>query len=299
WENEVEWLPADGQQTLEWIAVLSAARLDYRLIRPDGAWRILIPRTSMARARAELAAYEAETSSLNASPLRPPEENRSGSGAGSSFWVSAFLILFYAWFGPYESGSLLLRRAAADSGAILSGEFWRTITALTIHADPEHLGGNLLSLFLLGWAVCRIFGSGLGWSLILLAGIAGNTATAIWTAGNHLSVGASTACFGALGILTGVRLTRRSGEIRNPLSFRNRDWIPLAAGLAVLALFGTGPRSDLAAHAFGFGLGTLLGALFGRLPYPAIPGWIHRTLEMACLFAVLAAWRAVILHYPG
>ena len=35
----------------------------------------------------------------------------------------------------------------ADAGKILRGEWWRTITAMTLHGDGRHLAGNLVSGF--------------------------------------------------------------------------------------------------------------------------------------------------------
>jgi membrane associated rhomboid family serine protease len=39
---------------------------------------------------------------------------------------------------------------------------------------------------------------------------------------------------------------------------------PLACGLALLGLLGSGPRSDLAAHFFGFVAGIVMGAAYGK-----------------------------------
>ena len=60
-----------------------------------------------------------------------------------------------------------------DSTAMAAGEWWRAVTALTIHADEGHLVGNMVSLSLFGYAVCLAYGGGLAWALILASGIAG------------------------------------------------------------------------------------------------------------------------------
>ena len=70
-----------------------------------------------------------------------------------------------------------------------------------------------------------------------------------------MAVGASTAVFGAVGLLAGrgVAQRLRRGELGL------RIWVPLAAGLALIAMLGTGERSDIWAHGFGFLAGSFLG----------------------------------------
>ena len=71
------------------------------------------------------------------------------------------------WIGPYDGGSSLVRGAAMETNRFFAGEWWRLLTALTAHSDPNHLAGNVVCLLLFGYAVCRTFGSGLSWMLIL------------------------------------------------------------------------------------------------------------------------------------
>src|SRR5438034_425376 len=71
---------------------------------------------------------------------------------------------------------------------------------------------------------------------------------------DFVSIGASTAVFGALGALAAFPQHRR------------RAWVPLGAGLALLAFLGTSKRADLAGHLCGFVAGLLLGAVASRLP---------------------------------
>ena len=58
-----------------------------------------------------------------------------------------------------------------------------------------------------------------------------------------------------------MRAARRRTTGRPP-------WIPLAAGLALLALLGTSERADLLAHATGFIVGLPLGAMTAGMPRP-------------------------------
>jgi hypothetical protein len=70
----------------------------------------------------------------------------------------------------------------------------------------------------------------------------------------------------------------------------------VAAGLALLALLGTGPHADILAHLFGFLVGGGLGviaALTLRRPVPALVQWL---LVVAAGAAVVVTWR---LSWPA
>ena len=111
-------------------------------------------------------------------------------------------------------------------------------------------------------AVFRAFGFGVGGALALAAGALGNLANAFVQAPSHATIGASTAVFGALGLLVGRALALR----RTPLRGRPA-WLPIGAALALLAMLGTeGQRVDLWAHGLGLAAGVVLGALASRLP---------------------------------
>src|SRR5262249_58795654 len=139
------------------------------------------------------------------------------------------------------------------------------IAALRLRAAAPHRAGNAVATVVLMPAVCWHLGPGIGLWLLLLAGAGGNAATAAVHGGNHVSVGASTATFGAVGILAALRI------IAGPAGVGGRkSWVVIAASLALLALLGTGPQADLLAHLFGFlvggGLGLTVALTIRRVP---------------------------------
>jgi membrane associated rhomboid family serine protease len=208
--------------------------------------------------------------------------------------VAGLLTAFYLWLGPYDHADPLLRGAAMDAGSIADGETWRLVTALTVHSGVVHLVGNVLCLLWLGHAACAVFGGGVSWVLVLSAGIAGNYVACRFRGPQYVSVGASTACFGALGVLTAYRLihnVRRAGVAR---SVRDRMWLPLGAGLALLALLGTGVGSDVGAHLFGFLCGLLLALPLSWLGVSRVPAWGQRVMQIFCIAVVMSAWRIVL-----
>jgi membrane associated rhomboid family serine protease len=110
-------------------------------------------------------------------------------------------------------------------------------------------------------------GVGPGGALVLLAGAGGNLANAFLYGSAHVSVGASTAVFGAVGILGSLGMVRRR---RRALS-RWRAWLPVAAALALLGMLGSsGERVDIWAHLCGLLVGAVLG-MVSALVMPRIP----------------------------
>src|SRR5262249_4315028 len=102
---------------------------------------------------------------------------------------------------------------------------------------------------------------------------------------HHDSVGASTALFGAIGILAATQVVARG-----PLSVARKRWIIVAASLALLALLGTSPDADLLAHLFGLMVGGCLGvvaALVRSGPLGPVTQW---ALAAAVLPFVVGVW---------
>ena len=291
--DEAEIVPPDAGKTLEWITTLAAAGLDYRLSCIYGDWIIHVPREQGAAADAEIAGYERDNADWPPVPRVSAVAASPTYDSWSPLWVCGFLAAFYLWLGPYNGDAPILRAAAADAQATLAGEWWRPITSLTLHAGPTHLAANLLGLLLLGHAVCRVAGGGLGWVLVLVSGVLGNAITAFVVRSDHVSVGSSTALFGALGILSAWRMAVNFRTDAG-VGIWNKTWLPVGAGLALLAMLGTGPRSDMAAHVFGFAGGLVLGATVGLCGTSRLPRWAQPGLQMGSLCVVMYAWRVAL-----
>ncbi|MCM2372042.1 rhomboid family intramembrane serine protease [Aporhodopirellula aestuarii] len=149
------------------------------------------------------------------------------------------------------------------AGAVMSGQIWRTVTALTLHADTLHLMSNLVFGGFFGLLAGRIFGGGVAWLAILIAGAMGNGLNAALREAAHTSIGASTAVFAALGILVAHALRPRAGDASTPM----QRWSPLIAGVLMFAFLGLeGERTDVLAHTTGFVSGLIIGGLGSRLP---------------------------------
>ncbi|HKE10479.1 MAG TPA: rhomboid family intramembrane serine protease, partial [Myxococcota bacterium] len=205
--------------------------------------------------------------------------------------LGAALVLFFLHTGAHDPDSVWFTQGSADSGRILRGQFWRTVTALTLHADLVHVATNAVACALFVTALARALGPGVASALLVTAGAAGNGLTALVRGAGHDSLGASTAVFAAVGALGSLGVARRRQGRR---SRRWQDFAPVAAGLGLLAMLGTAPDADVWAHVFGLACGALLGgaaAWTGRRP----AGPVAQCAWAAAAAAVVIAawWRAL------
>ena len=277
----------ERRQADEWAVVLAASNIPHHVSPRLDGWALIVGARDAEAAREALDAYDrentADTADVGADAV-PPIRGAAVVGVA----VGLLLIGFFAVTGTRTSRSTWFERGSADAGRIVAGEWWRTVTALTLHADAPHVIGNAGASVLLVGAVSQQLGPGVGLCVLLLAGAGGNALTAVAHGAHHDSVGASTALFGAIGILAATRVMSRGR--RAPA---RKVWMVIAASLALLALLGTSPGSDLLAHLFGLLLGSALGvAAAPTLPRPLRPP-VQWALAVAVLAVVVGAWRAV------
>ncbi len=269
---------APGRALIEqWALVLSSQGIDCAIRPGADGWILVVDSGDGELGANALDAYDRENAERPVKPGRVAEYGPTWSGVGMALLIVAFHFAAVR-FGSGE----VFRDGSASAELILRGEWWRTVTALTLHADMPHLLANALSCALFATGVCRSVGPGAGAWLILLSGALGNALTAFAHGADHVSVGASTAVFGAVGLLAGRGLvSRRSLGLRG-----RRALAPIAAGLALLAMLGTGgARTDLLAHVFGLASGTVLGVIYTVLcTKPA-----RRSLQLPLLAGAFAA----------
>ena len=262
--------------------VLEAIRIAHRVEETDAGWDVMVAAGEAARARRALAAYDEENRVTSVRDTAPDEYGRTWIGAA----VAAALIAFFAVTGARDGGAVWFDRGSASAERILGGEVWRTVTGLTLHADAVHVLSNAVACVVLVTAVGWWVGPGIAVWLVLLAGAGGNVLTAFVYGSDHIAVGASTSTFGAVGILAALQFVARR---RRPWS-RRTAWVAIGAGLALLAMLGTGAGTDILAHLFGLLVGGALG--FGaalalrRPPAPAIQ-W---PLALAAGAFVVGSW---------
>ncbi len=230
--------------------VLSSMGISHRCIAVPGY--LQVQASDESRARAHLALYDRENANWP-----EPRAEKGYSMHMDPVTLPAMLLLF-AFFlrtGEWTPNNTWFTQGAVNRTAILEhGEWWRLLTALTLHADSVHLIGNILIGGYLMHELCRILGSGTTWTLALLTGCLANWINLVFRHQQHLSVGFSAVVFSCIGLLVGLQLFRRGSMI-------NKLLVPLGAGFCLLALLGSGgERTDLGAHLFGLCAGIPAGA---------------------------------------
>jgi rhomboid protease GluP len=245
-------LVGEYRRAMDLSLVLDAENIPHELRQEDDErWVLVVDDADAPRADQALAAFERENP-RGEIPAELPQPWTTGVPAGLAFFLA--LLALHVWTGPDSVASVWFQRGSAEAAAILRGEWWRAVTALTLHADAGHAAGNAVLGGLLLALLARALGSGVASLLMLFSGALGTLATAALLRHDFASIGASTAVFGALGALAALPQHRR------------KAWLPLAAAVALLGFLGTSKRADLAGHLCGFVAGVLLGALAALAP---------------------------------
>ncbi|MCI5130710.1 MAG: rhomboid family intramembrane serine protease [Candidatus Electrothrix sp. EH2] len=251
---EESWvLVAKGEaaEIAEWSLVLSAVGIDQQLDQHAGV--ILTRKRDAEQAMNELHAFREENRYWPPPPsaVRPPVRT----GNPPTLFMFGGLMIFYWLTGPWMADNPWFEAGAVNSRAILEyGEWWRLLTALTLHADQMHLVGNCVIGGVIVHLLCKATGYGMGWLILLLSAMTGNFLNILFRDTPHYSAGFSTAVFAAVGILCGRQLKNTASNIIRQLV------LPLGAGVGLLAMLGSaGERTDFGAHLFGLASGLLYG----------------------------------------
>ncbi|MFK8031698.1 MAG: rhomboid family intramembrane serine protease [Gammaproteobacteria bacterium] len=236
--------------------VLQSQGIPSQTIEHDGVFQLWVPESDLLMAKTELAVYQSEN--VNWKPRRERVVfDKFNPWPG--LWAYVLLMLFVTFAaGSGLFGLSWFSDGKVNAGLVLDGEWWRTFTALTLHADVGHLAGNLGFGLLFGYFAGQLFGSGVGWLGIVLSGAVGNYINSFLSSSSHTSVGASTAIFGALGLVAAFSWRRKL--------YPQDRWVgrlgPLIGGIALLAFTGTGgERTDVGAHLTGFVSGIAIGSI--------------------------------------
>jgi rhomboid protease GluP len=262
--------------------VLTAVGIDHHVGREDHQWSLWVPLALTAPAQRELDQYWLENRPRIAPPLTTVD----------SGWPGVLGFLLVIWMLPTLEHQFVFgwdwREAGhLHAGRVMAGEWWRTITALTLHGDIAHLIGNSIFGALFGVFLGRNIGSGLAWLLVVICGALGNGLNAVLQPEAFRSVGASTANFAALGLL--AAFVWRRGYYRNVRW--QRSFAPVAAAIALLAFTGVGgERTDVVAHFTGFGFGLLFGALVAGVDLRRFGTRSQLLAGTAAIALVAGAW---------
>jgi membrane associated rhomboid family serine protease len=276
------------QEVMSCSLVLSAVGISHKVSQALGKAILLVSADNLHAAQFQIQAYVEENENWPPAPdnsvdsfvpfLQPP-----------TLLLIGALALFFSVTGPWSAQSLWFTQGAGNAQRILQNhEYYRLVTALTLHADTVHLLGNCFFGGFLFHFFCKLTGNGIGMFAMLMTATLGNFINVTLHETHHLFVGFSTAVFAIIGML--AMLNRH-----NRVSKHYVRVIPFMAGAALLAMIGSsGERTDLGAHLFGlccgFGTGWLLGRPFFLRLRDSI--MLQTSLFILSCGIIIFAWKA-------
>ncbi|MDX1515966.1 MAG: rhomboid family intramembrane serine protease [Woeseiaceae bacterium] len=266
--------------------VLAAAEIPHELIVDGSGFALIVPAEFSAAAARELRLYDDENPpAVCRAPRRVPQRDPVPGIIGY-----LFVVCLVAWLAGISAfGENWLAAGRVDGALIRDGDWWRLVTALTLHSGLPHLAGNIVFGTLFGLFAGRLLGSGIAWFAIVVTAAAGNLLNTLLLESAHRSIGASTAVFAALGLVAGfVWRARLMSQERWPYRVG-----PIVGGVALLMYTGTGDaNTDVGAHLMGFVCGFLGGVVLVRFFDALDSGALQWGCGVAALALLCAAWLA-------
>ncbi|HAV61695.1 MAG TPA: hypothetical protein DCY13_04935 [Verrucomicrobiales bacterium] len=244
----------DRQQARDWSLALISQGIESTIFHDedDDSWALEVDSAHCGAALRVLKQYHVENRGWNMRHELPGVHLAFDWGCLGWAVLMAFVHHLAARPGSPVREAGMLSQAAAGLG-----EWWRVLTAMTLHGDIGHLASNLATgTLLLGLAMAR-HGSGAGLLGAWLAGALANVAALQIYGEQYRSLGASGMVMAMLGMLTA---TGAFEAVRHLPGWR-RLFGTLAAGLMLFVLTGSDPTTDVVVHFGGFVAGLMVGAL--------------------------------------
>lgn len=271
--------------------VLESLQIPYQIVEDSRSCALIVPAEYSARASDQLLQYDEE----NPPRVAKPAPTFVHQNALPGILVYAIIVCLVAGLAARATFAVDWRAAGRVDGALIrAGEWWRLITALTLHSGIRHLVGNLVFGGLFGLFAGRLLGPGVAWLTILLAAAAGNLLNTLLLDPTHRAIGASTAVFAALGLVAGF-------VWRGKLMAQDR-WAyrlgPIVGGFALLMYTGTGgPNTDVGAHLMGFLCGLAAGVLLAPVRAELARRRLQANSGRLAVMLVAFAWLVAYLRY--
>ena len=288
-QNNSAYIPALNKKTArEYPLLLDSLSIANNAVFRWNSWQIEVDFSDYEKAKSEISAYEA---SGRIEKIHNKFAHIRFQKVDWTIFCATLILLAAFHVFIYEFDHLeLIKAGRSSAAAITEGEFFRAVTALTLHGDYKHLFSNIFFGGIVLWALSTMTGTGSALLFALFTGFAGNIMNAFFYGSAHNSIGASTSVFGVIGVLAGLQFFD---------SFREKKlgrWIPFGAALGLLAMLGSSEKSDVLAHLFGFvagvPAGTVFGAAFSKRP---IPGKIFQKIASLIFILILfSAWAEAV-----
>lgn len=229
--------------------------------------------------------------------------------------ANVFLSLLTAMSGGTDNTATLLAYGGQMNERIDAGDWWRFITPMFLHGGVAHLLMNMYGLWMLGQYVERLYGSAKFVFFWVACGVAGSVASYLalqpsapggvlgqflFHTQDRVSVGASGALFGIVGVLLvfGIKYRREL-----PQGFRQAFGAGLLPIILINVFIGYVGRGaiDNAAHMGGLAAGALLALVIGykRPDERDSVAFFWHAVQIAAIALVLFGFFKVWQNYNG
>ena len=145
---------------------------------------------------------------------------------------------------------------------VVKGELYRLVTSTFLHADGLHIIMNMLSLYIIGTMVEKLFTKSAYLTLYFITAFFGSF-TSIYMHLNGQAVGASGAIFGLFGALAGFAFVHRVTMKAQFMAFMKNFGVILVINLVIGFVF---PSIDVSAHVGGLVAGMIGGFIIAKNP---------------------------------
>lgn len=173
--------------------------------------------------------------------------------------INILIFVVLSFMGPTTNAAFMAEHGAMYPHYVVGEkQFWRLFTCMFLHFGIEHLGANMLSLYIFGERVERTLGKVKYLIMYILSGLGGSVASlgmSLLLGTDYVSAGASGAIFGVIGCLLAIVIkdSRR-------FEYLTRSKIGLLVGYSLFA-GATSTGIDNAAHIGGLLTGVLCGLI--------------------------------------
>ena len=247
------------RQIRDYSLVLLSQGIVHRFLRSEeGPFEIFVSPEFETRASEQIELYRKEN---------PPKEENPPLPLSLSL-QPAWVLLVPVVCTVLDFGNFVERMHFAglsDASKVLHGQWWRTITALTLHGDARHIASNLLS----GYIVLNLMSYRLPLArmapFLAVASAIANFCVALTVQSDYRALGFSTFVFAAIGALAVIEFRLMPKETHGML----RRFAPLCGAASLAVFLGLGENADILGHAYGF----IAGAICGLIPQKKTLRW--------------------------
>lgn len=162
---------------------------------------------------------------------------------------------------------------------VVKGELYRLVTSTFLHSDGLHIVMNMLSLYIVGTMVEKLFSKIAYLSIYFITAFFGSYMS-IYMHMNGQAIGASGAIFGLFGALAGFAFFHRNTMKAQFMAFMKDFGVILVINLVIGFVF---PSIDVAAHIGGLVAGMVGGFMIAK--YPKFI-WLFVMLSMLLLLII-------------